>query len=247
MSLVSGSPDWQDPRQPQGGADHLATFVVPAGSFFYNQALTETLGIYNRYLIRCIPPSTQQVSAQVTDSTTGIGGFYARYCAPGVYANFYLPASGILGQLNTVNLQFGSAIGTGGMTVQVYGMRYWPEGLRYDGLLPCQFSQAIQIPGSQFTGNLGFTPSPPYRFLVGAIVMPMLLTSGSNLQVLEGAVAGVSVGLGTCVTDSAGTRSESNANFGPGVLLDPGSGLFYNCPNPVSFGVPGAVLYDLVT
>lgn len=243
---VVGSPDWQDIRQPQGSADQLETFTVGAGQFSDSVTLGETIGQYQRILVKCTPPTTTDISAGVVDAVTGFGGFYTRYTGPGATAYFYLPTSGILGQRNTVQLQFPTAIGTGGMPVEVWGMRSWPADLRYDGLLPCQNSQCISWPNVAGSSVIGFTPSPPFRFLVGAVIPPVIGNPGGNIfAVLSGSVAGIEATIATAFGGAA-PASGFSAQFGPGILMDPGTSLTSQITAVAGGFFPGAVYYDLV-
>jgi len=217
-----GSPDWEDPRQPQGGGDLLFTGSIPVASSLLVATLPKLVGQYQRYFVLVVADHSCMVTAQIIDPTIGYGPIFNRWQSINTQATFALPALGVLGVQPQLQVELSTAASAFPVSVQCYGLRYFPESYRYDGLPPCQLSRWAAA-DLLAMGTVAVVPAPssPQRILVGHVRHGSTVgVGGVNSQVF-GNIGGV-IGL---FSDTIGITGTFDLPLSPGVLLDVGSPL----------------------
>jgi hypothetical protein len=221
--MTIGSQDWIDPRQPQTNADLLLSTTIPLAQFGIGPvAIGLQQGIYTHYQVQVVPTTTMNVAASIEDGNTNQTVSYQRYTAGGNSAVFYLPTSGFMGDTLSLEVNLSAAVTISAFPVAVYGLRVWPEGLRFDGLPPCQLTiwdqTSLLATGSS---SFGINPSPPGRLLVGKVILNTSLAGGASNAQLQGSIQGVS----KAFVNTVGAGGVIALDLQPGLLLDPGSQL----------------------
>lgn len=239
-----GSPDFQDPRQPQAGGDLLGTFSIPVGQTIASFDLAQTLGSYQRILVQGSSSNSGVVTCYITDTWTAYEWQYSRYCTGVSNFAFAVPTFGVVGdtQLNVI-LQVQNAVTGVPMTFNCYGLRYFETGFRYDALQPVQ-GQFFANTGVSGAGSVVVVPAPGggERILISNFWISSGGAGGNNNTQLSWTMNGTTQpwgGIDFSINDIY------NQDYGNGVLVDFGSGITYNTFDAGTTNEVG-INYDIV-
>jgi len=249
--MTIGHPDFLDPTIPQANNDLLASGQIAVGSTAYNTTINNIPGVY-RYVMVVVTPTMAscEITASAGQFFSGASG--AGYVKEGigtVPTSFIYPTIGFIGGTLRVSVQNSPAVTNGPTYVSVYGLRVLPDGLRFDGSLPPQNTQAAAW--TLATGITTVIAAPAGgRILIGDVISPSAFSAAGayGTGILEGSIGGVT----QIIAEYA--FAQSGAVFSCpvracGVLLDYNTGVSQTCNNAIAAASavrPGTVFYDVV-
>ena len=248
--MTIGSPDWQDVTQPQPVNDILYTGQVPANTTLLNGTLAAAQGVYQYIVIEVTTSSVHTLTVDIYDPNTLQGTIYTRQSASVGTQSFYFPASGFIGSELTFSVQLGSADAINPMPVTVFGLRSWPDGLRFDGLRIPQGMNCAAFSNQSSSSTLVAAPGIEQRLLIADIVMPTAIVASATVGSTE--LLGSIFGTSEVIANAVYTPNGMTANVGvpnSGILLDADTALTQQSSSAVltATGVrSGAVFYDVV-
>ena len=247
MTTTWGAPDFQDTRQPQPSLDRLKNTTIGVGNTSVSFTTNGAQGIYEFYAVLTTPPMACLVEATASTSTVDNAFTALRYQPAGGPCQFIIPAAGFLGDTVSCTVSVSTPVTGSAMPVQLYGLRVFADGLRFDGLYPAQNNGVWTIPAATGTNLIGSLLPSPQRALVGAIIPPAVLCGAAGgVAYVQGAVNGTTVSLATGAAGANGAIQWATVNFGDGILLD--AGTTPTCVLPtVAQSAQGSMFYDLVT
>lgn len=244
---ISGTPDFQNITQPQGGIDVLYENVLPNGSTAYTVDCSAVTGVYPYLVVSLLltVANTCTYTANSVNSLPGPG--ITRYIPPNTYINVYIPYGGKIGDLPQIGLTFANAVAGGGVNIQVWGQRSYPQGLMQIGAFECQNSLAAVWTPANGTTTIIAAPPAGGAILLGTIVPPIIEPQAA-LVISRCAITkqGAFFNVGWAMSDGS-DYWQSSPDSGPGLLCDPATAVSQIGTALPTASFAGVVFYDILT
>jgi hypothetical protein len=244
---VTGTLDWQDPRQPQGADAQLLDAFVPATSVTATEVCSPTLGIYDYLGVNLSFAVAVFCVVEVASTAIPFIPTQSIYVPAGGSPTLFFPYGGPIGDVLTVTVTFTPAVGAGGGFIIVDGLRSWPATQRPDGIVPCRNSLYASISWSTPSTTVIPAPGAGLAILVGAICQPIIVPAATLVAArLTGTMQGANCHLASAFA-TTGVIWSDEVECGPGILMDPNTAVTQLASATPATSYAGGIYYDIVS